>query len=304
MLRVVFVSVIGLGLANASAVAEGLFLAPGKSIFLLDPRQPDLQVEVRASQETALDIGHLIEQVARGGVLGGLAGGQRRASFAEIGPDGRIVLRIVDAAPGPTAATIQIESGTLVIDGGKTLLHTTEVTRVGAADQERVELSRSVMQPLVLMPGQVRAPAQSSGTVRSSTPAMAPIVPQASVGAGGISGPAVSGVSLAPPVPAGISGPVAVSSGMTPGNTITIQGTSARNLNWQTFSVQPGGTVGIVSGGSPAAVLNGLERSTAPILGVTSARPRGGISLSGATLTTTGVRSSSAGIVFVGTSPK
>ena len=108
-----------------------IILAAGNTVEIINPKSPDLRVEISANGNEAVNLGKLI---ASGGTIGMFAGNLRhsgvaQASTAEVNAQGRIVFRAkqnvtLDAgsrteASGPTAGkiTIQAETGTATVRG-------------------------------------------------------------------------------------------------------------------------------------------------------------------------------------------
>lgn len=104
--------VVGSRIAAPDVIRTGrgeIFLAAGKSLVLVDPSDPSLQVEVRARNNEALYLGSIIALSRWRGIYAGLVGqrGQADAGTAVEGPNGVIVFKAVPGGPlvrGPVVA--------------------------------------------------------------------------------------------------------------------------------------------------------------------------------------------------------
>ncbi|MBI2510282.1 MAG: hypothetical protein HYV99_10050 [Betaproteobacteria bacterium] len=100
--------VVGSGTSDLDVIRNErgeIFLAAGKTLILIDPSEPSLQVEVRARDDEPLYLGSVISLSRQRGIYAGLVAqhGQANAGTAVEGPNGVIVFKAVPASP-PRAA--------------------------------------------------------------------------------------------------------------------------------------------------------------------------------------------------------
>jgi filamentous hemagglutinin family protein len=94
-------------------------LAAGNSVQLMDSSDPDLRVEISAPANQALNLGQVIAKGGRIGIYGALVNqrGTANADSAELGENGRIVLK-ASSAVTLDAASVTSAGGGTAADGG------------------------------------------------------------------------------------------------------------------------------------------------------------------------------------------
>jgi hypothetical protein len=137
-------------LAAARAGREGLtrtpsgevVLAAGRSVHLVDPREPQVAVEVRAGRDQPLSLGEIFHRSTRSGIYAGLTGGSA-------------------GQPGG-AATIERPDGTLVFStasAGGSVVETRVAPRSAPLPEEQpAVMAAQAPLPPPAVPGKVAAP--------------------------------------------------------------------------------------------------------------------------------------------------
>ncbi len=150
-------------LATPLGHAQGLFLAPGKTLTILDAADPTVRVVLKAPADAALDLGSILVAGPQESVYAIVTRIQvSAASGLSRGPDGGVALSGgARAIPG---AGNTLQGGVLVFSGGKFVYHPVEpaapVARAGAASPPAAEAAPAGGRLLISKPGVARAQAE------------------------------------------------------------------------------------------------------------------------------------------------
>lgn len=106
-------------LAPGRSRREGLERTPsgdirldaGQSVHLVDPREPQVAVELRAAPDRSLNLGEILLRSARSGIYAGLTGKARQAGGTTTldRPDGMLIFRVASAAGPGLDAGVSVE---------------------------------------------------------------------------------------------------------------------------------------------------------------------------------------------------
>ncbi|MBL8384439.1 MAG: filamentous hemagglutinin N-terminal domain-containing protein, partial [Burkholderiales bacterium] len=168
-----FVYFVGRNVENSGIIHTPrgeIILAAGNAVEIINPRSPDLRVEIAAGANEAVNLGRL---VASGGTIGMFGGSVRQrgvasANTAEVDARGRIVFRArrdVDLAAGSRTEASGPAGGTVTIQA-----------ETGTASVAGVVEARGVATPIVESPPQ---PVQIAATTPLVSAAPLPLQPAA-----------------------------------------------------------------------------------------------------------------------------
>lgn len=240
-----------LACATALQAGDGLVLAPGKTITLLDAANSAVRIVLTAPDDAVLDVGALLDASSPLSIVTGLQAG-KAARLVE-NADGSVSIAAVPSLPSEAKV---LDGGVLVFDAGVVTLHPESVLLAQPRSADAPALPNAVGEPP--LPALIASPARP-GAAALGIPAATPVAGPVAAGAAALA------------LPGGI---------LNTGNAIT----SGSSFSIGSGALTSSGSVNLNAiPGAGSALINGTLTSNGAV------QIQGGtISVGGSALTTTG----------------